>query len=276
MEKKTQKKEDNKIEKVESSVVSMIEKEIKKEPVTYLSYSRAQLDQIKDIYAKGSSDIEFANFIVVASRTGLDIFKKQIYLIGRYDTRLGKTIFVPQTGIDGYRAVAERTGNYAGNDDATFKTDEKSKNPTEATVTVHKIVQGVRCPFTATARWDEYYPGDKLGFMWKQKPHVMLSKCAEALALRKAFPNVLGGIYTQEEMAIQDAQIKPITTDKVVNTMLEKAKVMIGKKTDVQALHKDLENIKASEKYNDKQKKEIEKVIENRIIELTPKNEQGK
>ena len=67
-------------------------------------------------------------------------------------------------------------------------------------MTVYKIVGGQRCGFTATARWDQYFPGEKQGFMWKKMPHLMLGKCAEALAIRKAFPAELSGLYTQEEM----------------------------------------------------------------------------
>ncbi len=268
---------------VSAETVSIIEKTIQKEPVRYLTYSRAQLDQIKDVYAKGSSDVEFANFVVVASRTGLDIFKKQIYLVPRWDSRAGKEVFTPQTGIDGYRAVAEKTDAYAGNDDPVFQgeleltfqttkngktTSDKYKAPEKATVTVYKIVQGVRCPFTATARWTEYYPGDKQGYMWRQKGHVMLGKCAESLALRKAFPNVLGGIYTQEEMAMQDSQMIVPISEKKVGQMLEKAKQIISKKTDVVVLQEDLENIQKSEKYNDEQKKELVDAIKSRINTL--------
>jgi hypothetical protein len=103
-----------------------------------------------------------------------------------------------QVGIDGFRLVADRTGAYAGNDDPVY--DDESK-PQKATVAVYKIVGGMRCPFTATARWSQYYPGDKQGFMWNKMPHLMLGKCAEALALRKAFPAELSGLYTDDEMA---------------------------------------------------------------------------
>lgn len=274
---------------VTPQIVQIIEKEVAKEPNIQLTYSRVQLDQIKDVYAKGASDIEFANFIIVASRTGLDIFKRQIYLIPRWDSKLGKEIFTPQTGIDGYRSVAERTQMYAGNDDAIFQGElelsantakkgekeklEPYKSPEQATVTVYKIVQGVRCPFTATTRWTEYYPGDRQGMMWRQKPHVMLAKCAEALALRKAFPNNLGGLYTAEEMAMQDAQIKPIAETKTVNTMFEKAKAIISKKTDIEVLEKDRVSIEASDKYNQEQKEELVATIVDRIIELKSKND---
>ena len=69
-----------------------------------------------------------------------------------------------------------------------------------ATVTVWKLVAGVRCSFTATARWSEYCPAPPANSMWLRMPHLMLGKVAEALALRKAFPRDLHGLYASEEM----------------------------------------------------------------------------
>jgi len=109
-----------------------------------------------------------------------------------------------QTSIDGFRAVAERSKQLAGIDDAIYDSGKEHKvepvNPTTATVTVYRVVSGLRVPFTATARWKEYKPADKQDFMWRKMPYLMLAKCAEALALRKAFPLDLSGIRTDEEM----------------------------------------------------------------------------
>ena len=107
------------------------------------------------------------------------------------------------TTVDLLRSRASDTGDYCGNEDPTFEYLEgapEPKLPIAATVIVWKMVQSTRCPFTATARWKEYYPGDKQGFMWRNKPHVMLGKCAEALALRKAFPKQLAGLFVAEEL----------------------------------------------------------------------------
>jgi hypothetical protein len=122
---------------------------------------------------------------------------RQIYFQKRFNKRKQKFEMTIITGIDGYRLIADRTGQYAGNDDPTFDDEE---NVRKATVTVYKIVSNIRCPFTASARWEQYYPGDEQGFMWRKMPHLMLGKCAEALALRKAFPAELSGIYIKEEM----------------------------------------------------------------------------
>lgn len=244
-----------------------VEKQIEREPEKFITYSRQQLDQIKDVYAKGASDVEFANFILVSARTGLDIFKKQIYLVPRWDNRNGKEIFTPQAGIDGFRSVAERTGKYAGNDDPIFKGEvvmKGGKAPAEALVTVYKIVEGVRCPFTATARWTEYYPGEKIGFMWHSKPHIMLGKCAEALALRKAFPNIVQGFYESAELDMSVAQGKP---DDKAKKGLEKIKDIISKFNQDEC-GEYVAKIEKSDKYTDEQKAELKKLVENRLKEL--------
>ena len=270
MNKKKEKVEKPIKEEKTAIAVVEVEKQIAKEPEVFIKYDRRQIQQIKDVYAKGANDVELATFILVSARTGLDIFKSQIYLVPRWDTRLGKEVFRPQAGIDGFRAVAERTGKYAGNDDPVFKGEVQMKGgkaPEEAMVTVYKIVEGVRCPFTATARWTEYYPGEKLGFMWHSKPHIMLGKCAEALALRKAFPNIIQGFYESAEM---DMTIGAPKDDKQKKGF-EKIKEIISKFDGVQ-LREYSEKIAKSEKYTDEQKKELGKLVDARLKEI----EEGK
>lgn len=165
-----------------------------------------QIRLIADQVAKKSTPAELALFLQVAKGTGLDPFRKQIHAVHRYDKKLGREVMSIQVGIDGYRAIAERTGTYAGNDDPVF--EEGQGHPTRATVTVWRIVGGQRVPFSATARWTEYAPEKGPGtFMWRRMPHLMLGKCAEALALRKAFPGALSGLYTDEEMHQADARV---------------------------------------------------------------------
>ena len=159
-----------------------------------------KVELLSKTIANGAPPLEFEMFVGVCNRTGLDPFAKQIYFIQRG----GRWSW--QTGIDGYRLIADRTGKYAGSDDPEFVGDpDGGQHPVTATVTVYKMLEGQRCPFTATARWSEYYPGDKGGQMWAKMPYLMLGKCAEALALRKAFPAELSGLYTREEMAQADA-----------------------------------------------------------------------
>lgn len=159
-------------------------------------YSESELKFIQN--KNKLTDIEMDVFMAAAHRYGLNPLANQIYPQVRTDRKTGERQMVIATGIDGYRTLADRTGCYAGNDDPVF--DEPVKAPQMATVTVYKVVGGVRCPFSATARWDQYVPNEALAFMWRKMPHLMLGKVAEALALRKAFPAAISGIYTLEEM----------------------------------------------------------------------------
>ncbi len=176
-----------------------------------------QIDIIKRTIAPGISDDELYLFGLVCQRTGLDPFFKQIYAIKRG----GKMTM--QTGIDGYRLLADRTGAYAGSDEPLYDTEE-AVHPTWAKVTVWKIVQGQRVAFSAKARWDEYNAGND---MWKKMGYLMLGKCAESLALRKAFPAELSGVYTTEEMHQAEAERPVWATDKQIAAM-QKASGLLG------------------------------------------------
>lgn len=170
-----------------------------------------QVALIKQTVCKGATDQELALFLYTAKRTGLDPLLRQIYAVKRWDSKLKKETMAMQTGIDGLRLIADRTGTYAGNDEPVFEYDQNDvSHPIKASVTVYKLVSGQRCAFSASARWSEYCPKEGMDFMWKRMSHVMLGKCAEALALRKAFPAEIAGLYTAEEMA----QAGPASTHK--------------------------------------------------------------
>lgn len=174
--------------------------------------------QIMGVDAKGKprDDADLLLFLYVCKRTGLDPLTKQIYAVFRWDSRLGKEKMTIQAGIDGMRLVAQRTGNYAGQEDVAYlPVDEQTKYPVKASVTVYKTLNSVRVAFTATARWNEYVQLNQKNTpntMWERMPYNQLGKCAEALALRKGFPNELSGIYAPEEMAQADNVLTALPT----------------------------------------------------------------
>ena len=146
------------------------------------------------------SDADLALFGMICKRSGLDPFAKQIFAI----ERKGKWTF--QVSVDGLRAIADRTGLYAGSDEPLFDEGlslyqfEKSGRgvPSVCKVTVWKIVQGIRCAFTGVALYNEFvqrFDGKPSG-LWSSMPANMLAKCAESQALRKAFPQC-GAIEAQ-------------------------------------------------------------------------------
>lgn len=174
---------------------------MKHEPIT-----DEKKELIKRTIATGATDNELKLFLYQCERTGLDPLAKQIYSIKRQ----GK--MVTQIGIDGARLIAQRTGRYAGQDgpywcgeDGIWKDVWLSKEaPRAAKVNVYLV--GIERGTPGVAHWDEYAPlhNGKLAEMWTKMPALMLSKCAEMLALRKAFPQELSGLYTSEEMAQAD------------------------------------------------------------------------
>ncbi len=160
------------------------------------NFTPAQIELIKSSLCKDLSNDEFRVFLYTCERTGLDPFAKQIYCIKRKDRM---TI---QTGIDGYRLIAERTGTYAPGPEPTFTYDE-NKNLLSATSYVKKLTKdGTWHTVACTAYYDEYVQkfNGKPADLWAKMPRVMLAKCAEALAIRKCYPAELSGVYTKEEM----------------------------------------------------------------------------
>lgn len=162
---------------------------------------------IKRQVAKNATDDELAMFLAFCADQGFNPLTKDVYFVKR-EGKDGKPDSVAyQTSIDAMRSRAEETGKYAGNDKPVFTYNDKNQL-IHAQVTVWKMVEGTRCPFEGEADWEEFYPGDKQGFMWNKMPRIMLGKCAEAQALRKAFPKQLKKVYVKEEMDQADRAIE--------------------------------------------------------------------
>lgn len=163
--------------------------------IVKLDFAPETVELIKKTIADGATDNELQMFLYQAKRAGLDPLARQIYFVKRG----GKVVI--QTSIDGFRVVAERNGDYAGQDEPEFIEGANGK-PTVAKVRVYKFRGEQRyLAATGVAHWEEYKPQAGQDFMWNKMPHTMLAKVAEALALRKAFPQDLSGIYSDDEIA---------------------------------------------------------------------------
>ena len=158
---------------------------------------------IRDTVAKGATETELRLFLHACQRTGLDPLMNQIHAIKRWNSALNREEMKIQTGIDGYRLIAERTKAYAPGQRPTY-TFKPDGSLDSAIAYIKKLTEeGTWHIVEGEAFWDEYVQTKKDGtpnIMWKTKGRGMLAKCAEALALRKAFPAELSGIYTHEEM----------------------------------------------------------------------------
>lgn len=188
------------------------------------SFNQKQIDILKNSICKGISNEEFEIFIMACKKTKLDPFMRQIYAVKRKskkpDGSWGETMTI-QTGIDGYRLIAERTGCYAPGQEPTYYHDTEG-NLQSATAYVRKQTRdGTWHTVSASAYIDEYMQtftdhktGEKKATgMWGNMPRTMLAKCAEAQALRKAFPFEMSGVYTKEEMEQAEVQIIKISLE---------------------------------------------------------------
>lgn len=217
--------------------------------ITLASLGEEKVELLKRTICKGATNDELELFIHACNRMHLDPFMKQIYAVKRWQD--GKEVMTIQTGIDGYRLIAERTNKYMPGRECTFA--YKEGKVFSATAYVKKLaIDGQWHEIASTVYWDEYVSKKKDGTitgMWRDKPHVMLGKCAESAVLRKAFPADLSGVYTKEEMDQADVEITDFST--IRKTQAVEADTV--EETIAPAEAQDIENILAGE---DKQYRE--------------------
>lgn len=194
-----------------TSLVAITDDQLEFTPTQVAALQQMGLD-------RNTSPADLAVFFHHVRRTGLDPFSRQVYMLSRW-TKNGPKATI-QTAIDGFRLIARRAADKAGEtlsyadtlwsapDGQWRDTWPFREPPAAAKVTVYRNGQ----PFPAVAHFTEYAGTDrdgKLTQMWATKGALMLAKCAEALALRKAYPLDLSGLYTADEMGQADNGAEP-------------------------------------------------------------------
>jgi phage recombination protein Bet len=185
-----------------------------------IPWSPEQVQLIKDTVARdaGLSNAELALFGYVAGQYGLDPLRRQMYAV-RYEGKDKPVTF--QVAIDGFRALAKRSGKMRGYTPTQWCGQDgewvdvwtrDDLPPWAARVGVRHADYGepvygtaIYTEYVAT-RWatdneqDQGAPPRVPNSQWTMRPAHMLAKCAEALAIRQAFPEDVGGLYTDDEM----------------------------------------------------------------------------
>lgn len=178
-----------------------------------------QRELIMRTVAPGLNADEFALFLHVCHVRHLDPLQRQVHAVKRRTKDGDQWVekMTIQTGIDGYRAIANRTGLYMPSDkEARIESSSKDNSDLRVTMWVKKYhpLSASWHEFSACAYYREFVQTYKdqggkhvPNSMWLKMPVNQLTKCAEALALRKGWPEELGQIYTDEEMQQADSTV---------------------------------------------------------------------
>lgn len=163
----------------------------------------------------GAGESDAQALISIAEMRGMNPILGECYFVQRWDNDKGKKVWAVQAAIDSLRIKAEATGLYGGQDEPEYEYDPEG-NVALARVRVYR--KDWDRPCVGVARWDEYVQTTKDGNptkFWRTMPHNQLGKCAEANALRKAFPKQLAKVYIPEE--IQETEQSEIPPDRQLN-----------------------------------------------------------
>lgn len=193
-----------------------------------IKYDSSTVQTIKETVAQYATDAELRMFIEMCKSTGLNPFKKEIWFIKTQDKQ-GRWHVHMMTGINGYHRIANDQAEYDGLEagfvgaDGSYLPLTYPKNDfIGAWAKVYR--KDRRVATEGVAMREEY---DKGFGNWKTMPRVMLQKCAESVALRKAFPQQLNGLLTQEEMPedynVPQPPAEPITVADVKKAQAARA-----------------------------------------------------
>ncbi|MES2356250.1 MAG: phage recombination protein Bet [Pseudomonadota bacterium] len=211
------------------------------DPSTYIA--------LKGSIFPGASDASIHMAIAYCKAANLDLMQKPVHIVPMWNSDLRKSVDTIMPGISLYRTYAARTQEYVGKSEPSFGAavtevigSQSISYPTWCKITVKRLIKGNVCEFTAKEFWRENFASTKDGSpnkMWMKRPYAQLAKCAEAQALRMAFPEHVGGQPTFEEMdgktldgtcesvnLISNAPIseKPITKE-LADVLIEKARL---------------------------------------------------
>lgn len=187
-----------------------------------LRFTEEQRRTILDTCCGGASESDARALMAIAEARGLNPMLGDCYFVERYDNQRNRKVWSVQASIDSFRSKAEETGLYCGQDEPEYEYDGKGA-VSVARVRVYR--RDWPRPCVGVARWSEYVQLTRDGKptrFWANMPHSQLAKCAETLALRKAFPRVFARVYGDDEMAQADRPAPDIRDATVTDNGVER------------------------------------------------------
>lgn len=182
---------------------------------------------------------------------GLDPMQKPVHIVPMWDSKDRQTHDVVMPGIGLYRTQAARSGQLAGISEPEFGPDVTEKiggveitYPQWCRVTVkRRLHTGEIAAFTAVERWKENYAvkGGKErsiapNAMWRRRTYGQLGKCAQAQALRTAFPEMTGAQPTADEMDGKVFEVEALPEVSAADDLMPRAtEVVTGEVIDAPA-----------------------------------------
>lgn len=185
-----------------------------------LDLTPEQWQMVRDTLANGANERDFVPLMEMAKARRLNPLLRQIHFVERWDGVKGRKVWAVQVSIDGLRAIAERTGLYAGQDEPEFVDGPEGPTGLPVACKVKVYRKDWSRPAVGLAYWteavqvtrDKATGKERPNAMWGRMPRLMLAKVAEAMAIRKAFPEDTSGLYTGDEIA--PAEEVEVTEDK--------------------------------------------------------------
>lgn len=179
---------------------------VKTESTALATMSEAELLKVLQVSLyPGAAPDSIKMVLGYCKAAGLDPMQKPVHIVPMWDGKAGLMRDVVMPGVNLYRTQAARSGECAGVSEPEFGPDvtetiggQQITYPAWCRVTVsRRLPTGEIVPFTAREFWKENYAvkGGKEksiapNAMWTKRPYGQIAKCAEAQALRKAFPEI--------------------------------------------------------------------------------------
>lgn len=198
-----------------------------RQQVAPLEFTAEQRKMILNSFLSGATESEAAVLLELARVRRLNPITKQIHFVKRWDSEKGCEVWASQVAIDGFRAIADRTGLYGGQDEPEFEYDAKGQLKLCRVRIYRKDWDRPAVGVAYFTEFAQYKKDRSLTRMWQTKPHVMLAKCAEVQGHRKAFPEDVSGLEVPEEFGDpEEKEINPPPPLVNVDPALPKTKAL--------------------------------------------------